>query len=642
MRFQRILLLFNFGDIWNGTSADQLLTIRNASTSNANLRGTVGSLPAPFSIISGGGSFDLPPGSSRTVQIRYSPQQIGSSSATLSITHNATNTSSPIYVSVRGNSCDSQLIVTNVNMNQSIFRLIFNADVNRQQSQAIYVINLGSSRCTLGVEPSIVGTDSSSFSFQPQASFQLPYNQPYRITVTFQPRRAGTHNAQLVFRYRLSGAPSDRTVTVNLVGQARGDSNPGQTNCSNPRNFGAYIDGKLLELIDTYAAQYYRPEWAGRNNDGVTLEKYKAWIAVIAWAEAGLGGYGAHSQGAPGSDVFVHSAQPETGFCIRTSQCECSSYRNKFKFSTGLGYFQLDNSGLSPSCSDRPTAGNNWSWWSTIAKLYPPCAVVSVLDWHYQTFGAQRYTLGDFWSIASRTWYALRNVSQHWLNVTGTFWNNGAPGQVDWAQIYSCLSQRASTRFPHLAYDKNICDIGMQNWSIDVNTDRGRVNITGSHRTWLITARNYCDAIIQRYFYTYIYSQDMKVEAWVLARKFNNYWKPTGYFFTRHYDMDQYPDTIQGRYGGTLPDRDGDGNPDPAIINYSGTPEEDCRTFDRISPPEGDVNFDGCVDDLDLLAILFAFGQEGTDLPEDVNGDGTVDDADLTIVIMNFGTGCEE
>jgi hypothetical protein len=57
-------------------------------------------------------------------------------------------------------------------------------------------------------------------------------------------------------------------------------------------------------------------------------------------------------------------------------------------------------------------------------------------------------------------------------------------------------------------------------------------------------------------------------------------------------------------------------------------------------PPPGDVNGDGCVDDADLLSVLFAFGQTGSGLPEDVNGDGVVDDADLLEVLFNFGSGC--
>jgi hypothetical protein len=55
----------------------------------------------------------------------------------------------------------------------------------------------------------------------------------------------------------------------------------------------------------------------------------------------------------------------------------------------------------------------------------------------------------------------------------------------------------------------------------------------------------------------------------------------------------------------------------------------------------GDVNLDGCVDDADLLAVLFAFGQTGDNLGRvDVNCDQVVDDADLLQVLFNFGSGC--
>ncbi len=54
--------------------------------------------------------------------------------------------------------------------------------------------------------------------------------------------------------------------------------------------------------------------------------------------------------------------------------------------------------------------------------------------------------------------------------------------------------------------------------------------------------------------------------------------------------------------------------------------------------PEGDVNGDGCVDDADLLIVLFNFGNAGGE--GDVNSDNIVDDADLLIVLFNFGNGC--
>jgi len=53
----------------------------------------------------------------------------------------------------------------------------------------------------------------------------------------------------------------------------------------------------------------------------------------------------------------------------------------------------------------------------------------------------------------------------------------------------------------------------------------------------------------------------------------------------------------------------------------------------------GDVNCDGCVDDADLLTVLFEFGSTAI-TPADVNSDGIVDDADLLEVLFNFGTGC--
>lgn len=56
------------------------------------------------------------------------------------------------------------------------------------------------------------------------------------------------------------------------------------------------------------------------------------------------------------------------------------------------------------------------------------------------------------------------------------------------------------------------------------------------------------------------------------------------------------------------------------------------------SAQPGDVNGDGCVNDVDLLAVLFAFGNEGG--IEDLDRNGFVDDGDLLIVLFNFGNGC--
>jgi hypothetical protein len=57
-----------------------------------------------------------------------------------------------------------------------------------------------------------------------------------------------------------------------------------------------------------------------------------------------------------------------------------------------------------------------------------------------------------------------------------------------------------------------------------------------------------------------------------------------------------------------------------------------------VVPLQGDVDGSGCVDDADLLAVLFSFGSSDPDA--DANGDGIVDDADLLQVLFNFGSGC--
>ena len=54
--------------------------------------------------------------------------------------------------------------------------------------------------------------------------------------------------------------------------------------------------------------------------------------------------------------------------------------------------------------------------------------------------------------------------------------------------------------------------------------------------------------------------------------------------------------------------------------------------------PTGDANGDGCVDDSDLLIVLFNFGSNNAQA--DLNRDGVVDDSDLLLVLFNFGAGC--
>lgn len=51
----------------------------------------------------------------------------------------------------------------------------------------------------------------------------------------------------------------------------------------------------------------------------------------------------------------------------------------------------------------------------------------------------------------------------------------------------------------------------------------------------------------------------------------------------------------------------------------------------------GDADGNGCVNDQDMLTVLFNFGGSSTG---DVDGNGTVNDQDLLLVLFSFGQGC--
>ena len=92
----------NFGNVTVGQSTSQNITILNQAISTGSLTGSVGTLTGPFSIVSGGGPFILPPGQSQIVTVSFSPVVAGASFDTLIITHNATEQASPTNISLGG------------------------------------------------------------------------------------------------------------------------------------------------------------------------------------------------------------------------------------------------------------------------------------------------------------------------------------------------------------------------------------------------------------------------------------------------------------------------------------------------------------------------------------------------------------
>ncbi len=92
----------NFGTVTVGQYSDKSVTISNSSSSTTNLTGNVSISGSNYSITSGDGSYNLLPGASKTVIVRFSPSSTGTKNGNVSVSHNANNNSSPIPISLTG------------------------------------------------------------------------------------------------------------------------------------------------------------------------------------------------------------------------------------------------------------------------------------------------------------------------------------------------------------------------------------------------------------------------------------------------------------------------------------------------------------------------------------------------------------
>lgn len=126
-----------------------------------------------------------------------------------------------------------------------------------------------------------------------------------------------------------------------------------------------------------------------------------------------------------------------------------------------------------------------------------------------------------------------------------------------------------------------------------------------------------------------LYFSHSATNGWVVFDGFNGGVYPAG---SRQYNWILNLVSTPGTRVGLYTDNAGSGHTDTFKFDY----------FETNLPVAlaGDVNADGCVDDADLLAVLFDFGQQGCALETDMNHDGTVDDADLLMVLFAFGRGC--
>ena len=150
----------NFGDVYVGKSASQTITITNQTSSTAARLGSVGTLMASFLCHKRWRNIQSV---SRTVvgcvTVQFSPTTAGIASATLFITHNAANESSPVMVALSGTGINANAPVILVTPMSTDYG---NLKVKRSKSASFKLTNSGKSNLTV-ISTTITGTDASMF-----------------------------------------------------------------------------------------------------------------------------------------------------------------------------------------------------------------------------------------------------------------------------------------------------------------------------------------------------------------------------------------------------------------------------------------------------------------------------------------------
>ncbi len=208
----------DFGSGAVGQIFDHTLTLTNQSSSTGTLTGSVGTLSAPFSVVSGGGAFSLTPGQSKSVVLRFSPTATGPFSGTLPVTHNAGNQSSPANVPLSGTGIIP--IPGTINISVTPPSVNFgNVALGELSDLTVTLTNQANSAGTL---TGSVGALSVPFSVvSGGGAFSLTPGQSKSVTVRFSPTATGASSGTLSITHNATNQISPTNVPLSGTGIIR-------------------------------------------------------------------------------------------------------------------------------------------------------------------------------------------------------------------------------------------------------------------------------------------------------------------------------------------------------------------------------------------------------------------------------------
>ena len=200
----------NYGNVRVGSSSSQSFTVSNEGNGTLNVGGTslTGTNSDQFSITSGGGSFSLAPGGSRTVAVAFNPTNTGAKSANLRFSSDDPDEGTKdVALSGTGTLPDIGLSPSSQNYGDVV--------VDQTGSETFTVSNDGDA--TLNVSSTtITGTNSDQFSITSGGgSFSLSPGSTRSVTVQFAPTSEGAKSANLSLS---SDDPDENPKTAALSG----------------------------------------------------------------------------------------------------------------------------------------------------------------------------------------------------------------------------------------------------------------------------------------------------------------------------------------------------------------------------------------------------------------------------------------
>lgn len=206
----------SFNAVRVGQPSEQVFSnmITNSGDSVLNVTAVTitGAHPGDFAIVEGGGAFDLAPGASRSMTLRFTPADSGERTATLEIASNAKNTAT---ASLSGRGARTSVSTSTPTVNFNTVNLGVSRDTTiticNTESVAAVVTNLTLEGLGAG--------DYQIVSVNPALPASLGEDECITVVVRFTPSAEGTTSSLLVVD--LENNPDVLTITLNGSGQGQ-------------------------------------------------------------------------------------------------------------------------------------------------------------------------------------------------------------------------------------------------------------------------------------------------------------------------------------------------------------------------------------------------------------------------------------